>query len=130
MEYLIGSIVTFAMMAYLANKVRKNVPDKFKAIEYSQIRSYENVKIFLPGFLYDRPRLAETQLSKYNKSLQMKVIFIENKAYWIKDNTVYCADLENGLVNQNTTKPIDTMAMDKVELDKMSFIVEMLTEDL
>lgn len=130
MEYLIGSIVTFAMMAYLANKVRKNVPGKFKAIEYSQIRSYENVKMFLPDFLYDKPRLAETQLSKYNKSLQMKVIFIENKAYWISNNTVLCADLENGVVNQSTTKPIDTMGMDKVELDKMSFIVEMLTEDL
>jgi hypothetical protein len=130
MEYLIGSIATFCMLAYLANKVRKNVPARFKMAEYSQMRSYENIKLFFPAFMYEKPRMAETQLSKYHKSLQMRVIFIDNKAYWIKDNTVYSADLENGQVNQNTTKPIDTMAMDKVELDKMSFIVEMLTEDL
>ncbi len=129
MEYLIGSIVTFVMLAYMANKVRKNVSVKARPIEYSQIRAYENVKMFLPELLYQKPRLPETQLSKYNKSLQMKVIFIENQAYWISNNTVFCADLENGLVNQSTTKPIDTMGMDKVELDKMSFIVEMLTED-
>ena len=130
MEYLIGSIATFCMIAYMASKVRNNVTTKIKSIQYSQMRLYENIKTFLPQSLYEKPKMAETQLSKYHKSMQMKVLFVDNKAYWIKDNAVYSADLMDGLVDQSTTKPIDTMGMDKIELDKISFIVEILTEDL
>lgn len=86
--------------------------------------------MFLPKSLFQKPKLAETQMSKHNKQTEVRVLFLENKAYWIANNSFYSADLEDGTVNQNTAKVVDIMAMDKVELDKMSFIVEMLTEDL
>lgn len=130
MEYLIGSVITFLMIAYLANKVRSQSETKIKAIRYDQMRAYENVKNFLPSSLYQKPRLAETQMSKHNKQSEVRVLFIDNKAYWIANNSFYSADLEDGIVNQSTTKVVDIMSMDKVELDKMTFIVEMLTEDL
>ena len=52
----------------------------------------------------------------------------DDRAYWIKDNTFYEANLVDGEVDKNTTKVVDTMTMDKVELDKMAFIVQKLTE--
>jgi hypothetical protein len=55
-------------------------------------------------------------------------MFLDGRAYWIKDNQFYCADLVNGNVDQETAKPVDTMGMDKVQLDKMFFIVQKLTE--
>jgi hypothetical protein len=94
------------------------------------MRAYENVKLYLPGSLFKKPRMADTQMSKHYKQSEVRVLFVDNKAYWISNNSFYSADLEDGIVNQNTTKVVDIMGMDKVELDKMSFIVEMLTEDL
>ncbi len=51
------------------------------------------------------------------------------KAYWINDNKLFEAPIsEEGLIDYSSSSPIDTMTMDKVELDKISFIVEKLTE--
>lgn len=58
---------------------------------------------------------------------------MEGKAYWIQDNKVYVSELEDGdlsSINESTTQVVDMMALDKVELDKMVFIVETLTEGL
>lgn len=52
----------------------------------------------------------------------------ETQAYWIKNNTVYVAEIENGIVLNETTKVVDIMGMDKVQLDEMMFIIEKLTE--
>jgi hypothetical protein len=54
---------------------------------------------------------------------------VESQAYWIRSNVFYTADLnEMGLVDFDSARPVDTMTMSKVQLDKMSFIVEKLTE--
>ncbi len=51
------------------------------------------------------------------------------KAYWISDNKVLEAPInEDGRIDFESALPIDTMGMDKVELDKISFIVDRLTE--
>jgi hypothetical protein len=55
---------------------------------------------------------------------------IENSAYWVKDNVFYMADLVSGEVNPETTRVVDTMGMDSVELDKMLFIMDRLREGL
>jgi hypothetical protein len=48
--------------------------------------------------------------------------------YWIVNNTFYVADIVDGNVEENTTRLVDTMTMDKVQLDKIMFIVEKLRE--
>ena len=59
-----------------------------------------------------------------------RVLIIDNEAYWIKNNTVFMAEVINGEVEKETTREVDTMAMDKVQLKKMIFIVEKLKEGL
>jgi hypothetical protein len=57
-----------------------------------------------------------------------RVVFVENQAYWIKNNTLFVADMEDDMVDEATTREVDTMAMDKVQLEKVIYIVEALTE--
>jgi len=55
---------------------------------------------------------------------------MDNNAYWIKDNVFYMADMSSdGMVDKDTTRIVDTMAMNKVQLDKMMFIIDRLRED-
>jgi hypothetical protein len=49
-------------------------------------------------------------------------------AYWIKDSKVYRADLLEGRVQEDSAKVLDMMALDKVELEEVIFIVDKLTE--
>lgn len=58
----------------------------------------------------------------------MRVLFVEDKAYWIKDNSVYSANVFDGIVDEESAFKLDIMGMDAVELKEISFIVEKLTE--
>lgn len=63
----------------------------------------------------------------------IRFLTMEGKAYWIQDSKVYVSELIDGdlsSINESSTKVVDMMALDKVELDKMVFIVETLTEGL
>jgi hypothetical protein len=71
-----------------------------------------------------------TQSRKILEKSQIRIIFSDNRAYWIKNNMFLQADLVDGEVDDSTTKVVDTMTMDKVELDKMIFIVQKLTEGI
>ena len=51
-------------------------------------------------------------------------------AYWVKDNIFYEASITNSGVDSATTKVVDTIGMDSVELDKMLFIMDKLREGL
>ncbi len=76
-------------------------------------------------------------LDKINKKSQSKlrqekenvrVIVVENEAFWIKDNTFYTAPLINHFIDKDAAVRVDTSHMDKVQLDKMLFIVDKLRE--
>jgi hypothetical protein len=55
---------------------------------------------------------------------------MDNQAYWIKDNLFYTADMSiDGNVNKDTTRIVDTMTMNSVQLDKMMFIIDRLREE-
>lgn len=63
----------------------------------------------------------------------MRFLTMDNQAFWIKDNTVFVSDVLDGdlsSINESTTRVVDMMTLDKVELDKMIFIIEKLTEGL
>ena len=82
------------------------------------------------GTIYDllHPKV-KTQATEHHENNLVRIIFVESQAYWIRSNVFYTADLnEMGLVDFDSARPVDTMTMSKVQLDKMSFIVEKLTE--
>ena len=65
----------------------------------------------------------------YDKT-NIKVIIFDNNAYWIKDNIFYRAPLVNELIDKESAEQVDTIHMDKVQLDKMLFIMDKLREGI
>ena len=133
MEYFLGSVTTlitiFVFKKFILNKEKISVPEN-KNI-YSQSYMHKILLPFLPtNSQINRMTPKKTQARLFYNKLYIKILFLDNKAYWIKDNTFYSADVVDKQVIEETTKIVDIMSMDKVELDKMSFIVEKLTEGL
>jgi hypothetical protein len=132
MEYLIGSVVTLVAFLIVSKnyaKHRLGLPPDFR-VRYTQsyiqdlIGPARDLLAMLPA-----PRKPSQSLEHHEKS-HVRVVFSEGKAYWISNNTFYEAEMVDGIVQNEIAKAVDIMGMDKVQLDKMMFIVEKLTEGL
>jgi hypothetical protein len=58
----------------------------------------------------------------------INVAIMDDKAYWIHNNTFYVADIVNDEVDKTTSRPVNTMEMSLYEINKMMFIVDHLNE--
>jgi len=56
------------------------------------------------------------------------VAIIENKAYWVIGNVFYEADIVDGEVDRESSRPIDAFKMSSRDLTKMLYILDNLTE--
>jgi len=128
-EYLLGSVATLISVV-VANRVLKTRLKKETktTIRYSQSHVYDLISPVLNYVPMIKP-FKESQAYRYLESLYIKVMIVGNEAYWIKDNALYTASLVEGEVDKDTTQKVDTMSMDKVQLEKTMFIVEKLRED-
>lgn len=131
MEYIIGFLSAIAFVYFLVKIQYKYdiLKERLKFSGSSQSRNY---------YLFDkdiqpkakRPKPTSSQSIKHDKNINIKVIIMDNQAYWIKDNVFYTADMSmNGNVDKDTTRTVDTMTMNKVQLDKMMFIIDKLREE-
>jgi hypothetical protein len=132
MEFLFGFalalLTIFAARHFIIDK-EISWSRKSLGIRYTQSYIFE---LLYPSMSYKplyKTRKPSQSLLNEEKNKQ-RIIFTDNKAYWIKDNAFYEASLIDGEVDKTTTKVVDTMTMDKVELDKMIFIVQKLTEGM
>ena len=133
MEYLLGSLVTLVTIFVINKSINKKINNgfKLKTSTYSQSFTHDVLSPFLPtNFELSIQSRPKTQASKLLAKTTIKVLFTEDKAYWIKDNCVYSADVKHGLVDEETTLKLDIMGMDAVELKEISFIIEKLTEGI
>jgi hypothetical protein len=73
---------------------------------------------------------AKSQSKVHYDKTNIKVIIFDNDAYWIKDNIFYKAPLVNELIDKESAEQVDTIHMDKVQLDKMLFIMDKLREGI
>ena len=129
MEYFIGCFSTLVVLYFVGqygtfNKFNK---DPIINIKYRQSSMYELIKDLLPKEVF-RKKVADTQSMKHERKTNVRVIIVHNYAYWVKDNIFYMADMDDGFINKETTRLVDTMGMDKVELDKMLFIMDRLKD--
>ncbi len=129
MEYILGSVLTLAILV-LSRKMFK-VDEVIKPVKvnihFKQSRKYELIKDILP-YIPLEPKPIVSQATKHYDSRSTKILFIDDKAYWI-DNGVLCqAEMQDGNVDMETKKTVDTITMNDVELKKMIFVVEKLTE--
>jgi hypothetical protein len=129
-DFLIGAIVTIIAYSVSQRIIRKSLPkdEGISTINYSQSHIYDLMRPFLE-FADVVSSDVPSQSINYLKNAYMKVMVVNSKAYWIKNNTFYVADVVEGEVKKETTKEVDTMAMNKVELNEMLFIVEKLREE-
>jgi hypothetical protein len=127
MEYFLGSLITLIIMSYFGKRSAKIVAYKPKPVMYSQ--SY--IDKLISEMVFEKfipPLKKDTQSSKYMDGGQVRVIIIDGEAYWIVDQTLYVAKMVDGIVDTETTKKVDTMTMNNVQLEKTQFIVQKLTE--
>ncbi len=122
MEYLIGVFSTLFVALIMSGKIINN---KKISLKYRQSHIFEIVKPILPPI--KKPEV-KTQSKDYEDKTNVKVIIMYNQAFWIKDNVFYMADMKEGYVDKDTTRRVDTMGMDKVELNKMLFIMDQLRD--
>jgi len=121
----IGTTVTILLLVYiyiLKNNIKNN---KQPIISQSMLQHrYSNRK--------NNPRKIKvrTQSKLHHDKTNIKVIIFDNEAYWIKDNIFYKAPLVNELIDKEAANQVDTMGMDKVQLDKMLFIMDKLREGI
>ena len=133
MKYFIGGFVTFISLLIinrLSILILKNINKKNTNIFYRQSHIHKMISNFIIQEKQNKTSPL-TQSIKRNRENTIKVIIIDDAAYWIKDNTFYTAVVdEYGVVDKETTRIVDTMTMNSVELDKMLFIMDKLREGL
>jgi len=129
MEYFLGSVITL-LVAFVVNKnlnntVNRKVDLKKTRISQSYIYSLIGMPMSYDNFHY---KPLDTQATRDLRGKQSLVVMHEDAAYWIKDNSLFTAKVVNGNILKETTKTVDTMTPDKVELNKLIIIVDKLTE--
>jgi len=127
MDYFVGAVVTLVVIVvtrlFITADIKKN--NKIEVV-YSQSNVYELIRPFIPNNIVRE--VEPTQSTKHYDKTFTKIMVVDDKAYWIKDNTFFTASFVDGEVDRENATPVDTMAMDKVQLDKMIFIIETLTK--
>ena len=58
----------------------------------------------------------------------ISVAYVEDKAYWVFNNTFYQADIIDGEIDKESSQPIDPFQMSSKDIMKMLFILDNLTE--
>jgi len=128
MEYFLGSAITMLAMYVTTRLIAYNKVNNKKDIpRYSQSHIHMLILPLLPEIRKYKKKMV-TQSSKHEERTNVKVVIMDNKAYFIKNGTFYCADMHGTEIDGANATSVDTMAMDKVQLDKMLFIMDQLRD--
>ena len=128
-KYFLGSLITIFAI-YVFAKLSYKEEQNFKKINiyrYSQSRIHHIVSPFINKDNLIKTKKV-TQTRKHFDKTNLRVIIVEDEAYWIKDNIFYTARMTDEGVDKESTVVVDTMSMDKVQLDKMLFIIDQLRD--
>lgn len=128
MKYLAGSFLTIIAIFVYSKFIFKNVSQIAKSdYRYSQSHIHHLINPLLPP-LEKIKKGKITQSQKHYDKVNLKVVILNDDAYWIKDNVLYTGKITQDGIDKDTSFVVDTMAMDKVQLDQMLFIVDQLRE--
>ncbi len=136
MDYLIGFLSSLLLIYIGVRMTAKYMIFQQAKNSKVQIRQSDNhlviYSILTSRGINIRPEQKNTmtQSKKHENMESIKVIIMDNNAYWIKNNVFYTAEVDQfGTVDKDTTQVVDTMAMDDVQLDQMLFIIDRLKEE-
>jgi hypothetical protein len=126
LEYFLGAFITLSLFLFLMKELaKKQISSSESKFINRQSLYVELNKLLTPKSI---KRVVETQSIKHAKLTNIKVLIMEDQAFWIKNNAVYTAPVENDEVQKNSATRLDMMAMNKVELDKIMFVIDKLNE--
>lgn len=128
MEYFLGSAITLLAM-FITTRLVSSPTLKIKdnPFRYSQSHIHMLILPLVPEIKnYKKPIVSQSR--KHEEKTNIKVVIFDNKAYFVKDGTFYCADVDGKNIDSSTATLVDTMGMDKVQLDKMLFIMDQLRD--
>jgi len=128
MEYFLGSAITLLAMFVTTRLISspKNIVNN-NPVRYSQSHIHEIVSPLVPN-LKEYKKVINRQSSKQEEKTNIKVVIFDDKAYFVKDGTFYCAEMHGTEIDGANATLVDTMGMDKVQLDKMLFIMDQLRD--
>jgi len=129
---LIICFILYIVVKIITIIVTKNTKSKLK---HRQSVIHNIIKDVLPtnediirNILMNREGSKQKKQSTQNYIQEsIKVVVVEDDAYWIQDNTFYHTKVTgDGEIDQSSAKPIDTTNMDVEEIDKLMKIVDNL----
>ncbi len=128
MEYFLGSAITMIAMFITTRLIssQKNIINK-SPFRYSQSSIHEVISPLLPD-LRTYKKFIDRRSEHQEERTNIKVVIFDNKAYFVKDGTFYCAEMHGTEIDGANATLVDTMGMDKVQLDKMLFIMDQLRD--
>lgn len=128
MEYFLGSAITMIAMFITTRLILpRTLKVKTTNFRYSQSHIHTLIMPLLPEIKSYKKKMV-TQSSKHDEKINIKVVIFDNKAYFVKDGTFYCAEMNGDFIDKNSATVVDTIGMDRVQLDKMLFIMDQLRD--
>ena len=129
MQMFLGSLITIVIFLGMAKIFLKDIrPSKeLSPYIYRQSTIHHLVHPFIHAKLLNKIKKESQSIKHFNKT-NLKVIIVDGDAFWIKDNVFYTAQITEDGVDKETTSAVDTTHMDKVQLDKMLFIIDQLRD--
>jgi hypothetical protein len=129
MQMFLGALITIiAFVAigkiFLSGTKHSHTPSPYI---YRQSTVHHLVHPFIHPSIFNKTKKESQAVKHFNKT-NIKVIIMDGSAFWIKDNVFYTAQITDGGVDKDTTSAVDTTHMDKVQLDKMLFIIDQLRD--
>ena len=125
MQDLLIVALTLACYWAIIKIVKKKNKKTFSKTLYKQSDMHQMLKYFFSLEVKNKIKPV-SQLTKRAESDMLKVIVVENQAYWVSNNIFYVAKAFDGEVLTETAKPIDVENMSKKDMDKMLFILDKL----
>lgn len=129
MEYFLAIGLTLLAAWSIIRLNGYKVSKTLTSIKYRQSDIHESIRTLIPKKLNNKEKI-ESQSAKHAANTMIKIIVIDSKAYWVKDNVFYSADTDNGDIISPTAEPIDISTMSKKDIDKMLFILDNLRKGI
>jgi hypothetical protein len=126
-DYLVGAILGVSVIMFFNSRNKTRIKKDDFVIRYSQSHIFEVVKPLIPDDINVKIN-KNTQSYKHEKKTNVKVIIMDGEAFWIKDNIFYTAICDSNGIDKESTSVVDIMGMDKVQLNRMLFIMDQLRD--
>jgi len=123
--FFFATILTIGTTWTILNIVGKKRREVFNNLQYRQSDIHEIIKNHVPRQNADN-KIPISQSRNHIQKNMVKVVMVEDKAYWVMDNVFYVAKTVNGRIDPATTEPLDIINMPEKELKVMLDILDSL----